>query len=263
MKSNHPDISMLGVESRSKWRESMYQTLRDQFEGIVRQNNLWKEKVEVTVKTPSEAIGTPKREDFPLLKGKERIVEARFKDSRGQAFTDAYVQFSGDLKEVLSIDLTNNENRAIFIATLNAVMKHLGLVDGTTHCKDEEPETCSRELVDYISKNFGDPKIAMIGYQPQMVEALSGRFTIRVTDLNRENIGTMKDGVKILDGEADLDETVEWSDLVLATGSTIVNGTIERIIEAAGHKPLIFYGITIAGPAKLLGLNRFCIRVHA
>jgi uncharacterized protein (DUF4213/DUF364 family) len=244
-------------------KEFMYQTLRDRFEEMIREKNLWMEKVQVTVKPPSEAIGTPKREDFPLLKGKERIVEARFKESRGQAFTDAYVQFSGDLKEVLSIDLTNNENRAIFIAAMNAVMNHLGMVEGTTHCKDEEPETCSRELVDYISKNFGDPKIAMIGYQPQMVETLTGRFTIRVTDLNRENIGTVKEGVEILDGEKDLDETVEWSDLVLATGSTIVNGTIERIVKAAGHRPLIFYGITIAGPAKLLGLNRFCMRACA
>jgi hypothetical protein len=34
---------------------------------------------------------------------------------------------------------------------------------------------------------------------------------------------------------------------------------MERILKAAKGKPLIFYGITIAGPAKLLGLNRFCI----
>ena len=241
----------------------MYDLLKNRFAGIIEQNDLWDERIEITVKTPADAIGTPKREDFPLLKGKERLVEARFKESYGQAFTDAYVQFSGKLRDVVSLSLTNNENRATFIATMNAVMNQLGVVDGTTHCRNEEPETCSQELANYVSKNFGNPKIAMLGYQPQIVETLSGRFVIRVTDLNKENIGAFKAGIKILDGELDLEKTVKWSDLVLATGSTVVNGTIERIVRAAGQKPLIFYGITIAGPAKLLGLNRFCTRTCA
>jgi len=241
----------------------LYEVLKKRFVGIIEQNDLWDEKVRVTVKSPADAIGTPKREDFPLLKGKEKLVEARFKESYGQAFTDAYVQFSGELRDVVSLSLTNNENRATFIATMNAVMNQLGIVEGTTHCKNEEPEICSQELANYLSKNFGNPKIAVLGYQPQIVETLSGRFVIRVTDLNKENIGAFKAGVKILDGELDLEKAVKWSDLVLATGSTVVNGTIERIVRVAEQKPLIFYGITIAGPAKLLGLNRFCIRTCA
>ena len=241
----------------------MYDLLKNRFVGIIEQNDLWGEKVQVTVKSPADAIGTPKRGDFPLLKGKERIVEARFKESYGQAFTDAYVQFSGELRDVVSLSLTSNENRAIFVATMNAVMGQLEMVEGTTHCKNEEPEICSQELANYVSKNFGNPKIAVIGYQPSIVETLSGRFVIQVTDLSEENIGTFKAGVKILDGELDLERIVKWSDIVLATGSTVVNGTIERIVRAAGQKPLIFYGITIAGPAKLLGLNRFCIRTCA
>jgi len=241
----------------------LYDLLKNQFVGLIEQNDLWDERIEVTVMSPIDAIGTPKREDFVLLKGKERLVEARFKESYGQAFTDAYVEFKGKLKDVMSLSLTNNENRATFIATMNAVMNQLGMIEGTTHCKNEEPEICSQELANYLSKNFGNPKIAVLGYQPQIVETLSGRFTIQVTDLSKENIGVFKAGVKILDGELDLEKTVKWSDLVLATGSTVVNGTIERIVRAAGQKPLIFYGITIAGPAKLLGLNRFCIRTCA
>lgn len=238
----------------------MYNQLRSKFTDLVAKHNFWNEHVKVTVKSPVEAIGTPKREDFPLLKGKERIVEAQFKDSCGQAFTDAYINFSGTLKEVLTLSPTNNENRAVFTATMNAVMKQLDMIKGTTHCRDEEPELCSQELVDYVSKNFGKPKIAMIGYQPSLVDSLSKRFTMQVTDLNPENIGKVKSGVRILDGEAELQKVVNWCDLVLATGSTVVNGTIERITKAAGEKPLVFYGITIAGPAELLGLNRFCMK---
>jgi uncharacterized protein (DUF4213/DUF364 family) len=237
----------------------MYNLLRSQFQKIIDEHELRNERVRVTVKSPFEAIGTPKREDFPLVKGKERIVEASLRNSSGQAFTDAYASFDGTLREILDLELINNESRAIFVATMNAVMKHLGMIEGTTHCKDEEPERCSGELANYISRNFGKPKITVIGYQPSIVETLSKRFVIQVTDLNAENVGKNRSGLKILDGDTEMEQAVQWCDLVLATGSTVVNGTMERILKAAKGKPLIFYGITIAGPAKLLGLNRFCI----
>jgi len=45
----------------------------------------------------------------------------------------------------------------------------------------------------------------------------------------------------------------------LVAGTTVVNGTIELILEVAGAKA-VFYGISIAGVARLLGLERFCPR---
>jgi FtsP/CotA-like multicopper oxidase with cupredoxin domain len=45
----------------------------------------------------------------------------------------------------------------------------------------------------------------------------------------------------------------------LVTGTTVVNGTIEPILEVAGAKA-VFYGISIAGVAELLRLERFCPR---
>ncbi len=45
----------------------------------------------------------------------------------------------------------------------------------------------------------------------------------------------------------------------LVTGTTVVNGTLELILEVAGAKA-VFYGISIAGVAELLGLERFCPR---
>jgi hypothetical protein len=50
-----------------------------------------------------------------------------------------------------------------------------------------------------------------------------------------------------------------WCDLALVTGTTVVNGTIGSILEVAGAKA-VFYGISIAGIARLLGLERFCPR---
>ena len=45
----------------------------------------------------------------------------------------------------------------------------------------------------------------------------------------------------------------------LVTGTTVVNGTLAPILKVAGAKA-VFYGISIAGVAELLGLTRFCPR---
>jgi len=55
------------------------------------------------------------------------------------------------------------------------------------------------------------------------------------------------------------EEALRWCDLALVTGTTVVNGTLEAILEVAGEKA-VFYGISIAGVAELLGLERFCPR---
>jgi len=49
-----------------------------------------------------------------------------------------------------------------------------------------------------------------------------------------------------------------WSDVVIATGSTIVNNTIDEIIELCKGKLLMFYGVTIASAAYEFGLKRLC-----
>jgi hypothetical protein len=47
---------------------------------------------------------------------------------------------------------------------------------------------------------------------------------------------------------------------MLITGSTLVNGTIDGLMESAlrHQKRAVFYGTTIAGAAYLLGLERLC-----
>ena len=60
-------------------------------------------------------------------------------------------------------------------------------------------------------------------------------------------------------GDKDAEEVLEWCDLALVMGTTVVNGTLEAILEVAGAKA-VFYGISIAGVAELLGLERFCPR---
>ena len=185
-------------------------------------------------------------------------MQAEFRGSMGQAFTDMYGDFSGKLSDVLEMDLANNFRRAVFISSLNAVMRHLRLVDKSTHCKDSEPRECSHELVKYIERNYGNPRIAMVGFQPRMVEALAKKFELRVTDMDEKNIGTEKFGVTI-DSPEKIRDNLDWCDMALVTGTTVVNNTFDQFVIS---KPVVFYGITISGVAKLLGLKSFCYYGH-
>ncbi len=213
---------------------------------------------------PEEAIGKPKRTDFPLLFGKESIVEAEVLGSRGHAFTGQPGDFAGTLSEIFSLDLAASPEdggdwkRAIFIATLNAFLRKLGRVDDTVHCRDEEPEECASQLPDYMKERYGNPKIAIVGLQPAMVDHLRHHFELKVLDLDPGNVGQEKYGQTILHGRDDLEAAARWCDVILATGSSIVNNTMGDILAAAGEKPVVFYGVTVAGTAELISLERYC-----
>jgi len=185
-------------------------------------------------------------------------MQAEFRDCRGQAFTDMYGNFSGRLADIVAMELTNNFRRAIFVSSLNAVLRYVGLVTKTIHCRNNEPRQCSQELVKYIEGNYGHPKIAFVGFQPRMFEALSEQFELKVTDMNPANIGSEKSGI-IIDSPEKTPEHLEWCDIAVVTGTTIVNGTIDQFRI---NKPVVYYGITISGAAKLLGLNHFCYSGH-
>ncbi len=214
----------------------------------------------ITVKaralSTEEAIGNPEADDFPLMKGKERLMQAEIDGSCGQAFTDQYGNFEGNLKNILQSDLTNSYRRAIFIASINAALRHMGLIQGTVHCRDKEPMECAVQLQQYIKAEYDTPKITQIGFQPRFVEMLSGITSLRVIDLDKDNIGTEKSGITV-EGPENTDDAVNWADLLLVTGSTIANGTIEKFMD---KRPVVFYGTTIAGAAHLMGWRRFCAK---
>lgn len=238
----------------------MYNIIKKEFAKIMKENGLESEEVMIRAAplSPQEAIGNPEDRDYPLVIGDERLMQAQFRGCLGQAFTDMYGDFSGRLSDIVEMDLRNNFRRAIFISSLNAVMRYLGLITKTIHCKNDEPRECSYELVKYIERNYGHPRVAFVGFQPRMVEALSQNFELRVADMARDNIGQEKFGVMI-HGPEKTPEHLNWCDIALITGTTIVNDTFNQF---GISKPVIFYGITISGVAKLLGLNHFCHYGH-
>jgi hypothetical protein len=238
----------------------LYDIIKKEFTKIVKEDGLESERmvIKAAALSTEEAIGNPEDKDDPLIVGRERMMQAEFRGCVGQAFTDMYGDYSGKLSDIIEMELKNNFRRAIFISSLNAVMRYLGLIDKTAHCKNNEPPKCSQELVKYVESNYGNPKIAFIGFQPRMIQALAPRFELRVTDLDKENIGQEKFGVMV-DGPEKAQQNLDWCDLALVTGTTVVNDTFSQFAE---FEPVVFYGVTISGVARLLGLNCYCYCGH-
>lgn len=244
---------------------SIMDDYRDGLAKTVQEHNLLEQEVIVEVKplTSREAIGSPERDDFPILKGKERIVEARFRGVPGQAFTDAFAEYRGDLAGLLRLDLSDRFNASIFTAAANAVLRWLGKAEGTVHCRDREPGECAQKLLGFIKEKYpGVRKAALVGLQPAMAEVLAGAYDLTIVDLDPDNIGRTRAGAVVQDGRRDMAQALEQCDLIAATGSTLTNNTLDQVRAAAGDRRLFFFGVTISGAAAMLGLERFCPLGH-
>ncbi len=242
--------------------EGVYRILKDEMRRKIKELGLSEKEIsiEARILSSKEAIGSPERKDFPLVRGKEHLIEANFMGAKGQAFTDEPSNFRGKIEDIINLRLGSNRERALFIASINAFYRHIGEVKNTIHCKNEEPEKCAEKLVSFIGERWGNPKVGLVGYQPAFLEACARNFRVRVLDLNPELIGRERYGVKVESGDALCEEIMEWADVLLVTGSTIVNGTISKFLDFS--KPVLFYGVTIAAPALTLGLERFCPLSH-
>lgn len=242
--------------------EVFYQTLRARFQKILTAHGIENEEVTISCRalTPEEAIGKTRRQDFPIISGRDVMIEANFRGSRGQAFTDAPTAFSGSLSEILNADLAADARaRGLFIATVNAVMCHLGLCCGTVHCRTDGPEKCAVDLLALLRSHYADRKrIALIGYQPAMLEMLAkSEFQVRVLDLNPANVGQIRHGVTVEHGVRDYESIAGGgADLILCTGSTVCNGTIVDYMDL--DTEVLFFGTTLAGTAVLMNLKRVC-----
>ena len=236
----------------------VYDEISNKFYALCKSKNLLGESVQVKARVLSseEAIGNPEGNDFPLQKGRERLMQAQFASGIGQAFTDRYGDFTGKLRDVINMPLENNFRRAVFIAALNAVLRHLNQIQGTVHCRDKGPTLCAAELAHFIKDRYGKIKVTQVGFQPRILELISKTFECRILDMDFDNIGTNKFGV-VVEGPEATAEAVSWADLLLVTGTTIVNATIDNFLN---QKPILFYGTTIAGTAHLMNWDRFCAK---
>ncbi len=248
---------------------NLLETCRAQCGKLVEQHGLCDTLVTVTaaVLAPAAAIGTPTRRDFPILQGREQMIEAVINGARGQAFTDSPLNFAGTLRDVLALPLTDNGARAVVLAALNALLCHVCLVTDTVHCKDDAPEECATAMAEK-ARDTGARTVGLIGFNPAIAEALVhvfGAGNVRITDLNPNNIATTKFGVPVHDGHAYGHDLIKGVDLILATGTMVVNGTGEALLQAAqaAGTRCVLYGVTGAAVCHLAGLERWCFQAQS
>ena len=245
--------------------QGILEQARLKFKRIVEEKGLLESRIRVTARilTPQEAIGSPTRRDYPIIIGREKMIEAQFLGARGHAFTDMPADFEGPLSEVLSLPLETNAQRAIYLATLNAVLRFLGIAEGTVHCKDEDPERGAVIIADYIRNHWGDIRLGLLGLNPAIAERMIktfGRDKVRITDRDRRNIGVEKYGVVIWDGFSRTEDLICQADVILMTGTTLGNRSFDDIygLITAYHKPFLCYGVTVAGISALMDIPRIC-----
>ena len=233
----------------------LFNTFKKEIERVISENSFETERVSVSARplTPEEAIGNPHHDDYPLLKGKERIMEAVFQDIKGHAYSDHTGNFSGTIQQVMNSPMDSNFHRALFVSTANAILRKTGIIKKSCHCKDDDPIKCAEYLIDRLMA-FSPKRIGMIGNQPRLLGEISKKFDVRITDRDPDNIGATRSGIIIEDSEG-YNDIINWADLLLVTGTTIINGTIDHFL---GSIPVIFYGITVSGVAEILNLNHFC-----
>jgi len=242
----------------------MYEYILKVFYQVVKDTKLLNSPINCVV-LKSNFTRLPSRE-YALAKGREVIVHCEIEGGYGQAFTSKPREFSGKVKDVFDMIYGDEGDKAVFFATLNAVFHKLKRIEGTIHCIGEEPEKCGEEFASYLMSKFGRVKVAHIGYQPGHVKALVKYFSVRnvfVTDLNPENIGRIKFGVKILNGSMN-SEVLRKVDVACITSSAAVNGTLPELLDLCdeyGVKPVL-YGVSGKGIANILGLDIFCPYGH-
>lgn len=233
---------------------NIYERLKEALRDQISIHNLAGKQIHVNCRALSarEAIGSPEHDDYPIIKGKEAMVEADFCGAKGQAFSDDFENTTLDIEQLLTLDLDSSRSRATFVSALNAVYRHLDLSGKTVHCRDQEPVECAAHLSDIIASG---KKVVLVGHQPRFLEALAARNQVRAVDMDADNIGKTFSGVTIEPPE-NTDDAIGWADLIFATGSTLVNGTITGLLDR--DTPVIFYGVTISAAARILNLDAYC-----
>lgn len=232
----------------------MFEKLMAAFKKAVTEHGLEKEVLKVRCRALSvdEAIGNPEDNDYPIQRGKEKMVQAEFRGHIGQAFSCEISQGDYTIEEVLKLPLDSDWERAVFLSALNAVYAALGLADRTIHCKDQEPVDCASKMGDIVASG---KKVALFGLQPRFLEKLDELGEVRCVDLDPDLVNEKKCGV-LIEPIENSEEVMDWCDMALVTGSATVNDSFDFFLNR--DKPVHVFGTTGAATAGIFDLPRFC-----
>lgn len=207
---------------------------------------------------PSEWFMLPS-EEYAIAKGEEKVMECVFRNSKAQVFTNLPMSVELKVSDILGLELNNLASRTLFYCALNAVMRHYGFIEGTVHCRKDSPVECAKLLRERLEKIVEGKKILLIGYQPAFAEKLSKNFDLLITDMNPKNINRTVHGIRIL-SYLENSRLISEVDIVLVTGSSLINGTFWDLYDCANKegKKFVSYGVSAAGASKILDIDRHC-----
>jgi uncharacterized protein (DUF4213/DUF364 family) len=231
--------------------KELYKMLKYSFKDILDDRRIHEKTVSVAAKD---------FDGIELPYGKEVTLTAEYEGAIGEcstSFACCSEPFKETLSRILELDIENDPyERSIYIAGLNAVMNKYKLADDCVSCSEEDKIECAEYMVRNYKKSNGVVNTLLVGYQPHILKALAANFPVRLLDLDPDNIGKVYSGITAGHGADDFADAVKWADLILCTGSSFSNGTIVNYINLP--KDVSFYGTTIAGCARVLGLRRLC-----
>ena len=94
--------------------EILYARLKEALHDAIARHHLDERSISLKSRglTPEEAIGRTARTDYPILNGREVMLQARFGEALGQAFTSAPVDFEGSLADVKQRDYQDTHRAA-------------------------------------------------------------------------------------------------------------------------------------------------------
>jgi len=197
-------------------------------------------------------------DEYPIARGREYMMECVLENTRAHVFTsDPYIG-EASVRDIIDLNLDSIKNRSLFYCTLNVVLRRIGLIDRTIHCRGDSPVKCAYMMMKDLWEKHGDETLLIIGYQPALVnEAVKWFRNMHVVDMDPENIGRKVGDIVVQDAVDELD-LIDRSDIVLVTGSSVINSSFWSIYERSFGKKLYMYGVTGAGVAYVMGVPRLC-----
>lgn len=159
------------------------------------------------------------------------IVEVNLRGCKGRAFSFVSVRPSTiSLKDILHMSLFSLKDKAIFVATLNALYRYQGKVNATLHCIDRV--ACAERFVSTIEGTWGEVKICMGSVDDIFLSFLSKNFDVAFLNYFDER------------------KLLKEADIFILSGKNLLDGSLSKFLSLG--KPVICYGPTMISSSFIL-----------
>ena len=241
--------------------QEIYDKLTEKFLGLKGVSDILDERIEIRAdKEPEPALMPWNYVPFKDKRPEYRVT-ASFKGYEGEAYTETPEDFDGTLREAISLPASDKGIDARTLSAINAVMNSLGLCAGVFPATFDERRLYTEALFGHVCGDLGiRSNLILVGYDGYIVKKfVSEDIDFWTMDRDPDNISQDRfKHVVVNSGRYNREACFAWGKYFIVTGSTLTNGTIVQYLDKG--KDILFYGITIAGAATLLGLPWFPVK---